>query len=117
MTNPDPDTSSPAIAYAHAPSVISEIRWVIAQSTNRAPNDHAEDRVFWLRKAALLDRIALNDDAAEVREAATNSARRLVEYDRDHGRLGHREQGLVTDEDRRAYVREQYHAWRHLPHV
>ncbi|MFI8913566.1 hypothetical protein ACIGW4_18405 [Streptomyces sp. NPDC053513] len=94
---------TPEEAYALAPSVISEVGWTAGTAADK-PFGKGLSREFWLRKAALLDRIALGDESERVRtdaaEMATAAARRL----------------MVTDDatvicDPRAYVRQQYERW------
>ncbi|WP_328438551.1 hypothetical protein OHA71_17950 [Streptomyces sp. NBC_00444] len=94
---------TPEEAYALAPSIISEIGWTADQAANK-PFGTRLPRDFWLRKAAVLDRIALQDesdgfhnDAADV---ATEAAHRLMDLDDIHGGC-----------DPRAYVRQQYAHW------
>lgn len=48
-------------AYALAPSIISEIGWTAARARAHL-HGQAIDREYWLRKAAVLDRIALSDE-------------------------------------------------------
>ncbi|MDF3140078.1 MULTISPECIES: hypothetical protein [unclassified Streptomyces] len=89
---------SPEEAYALAPSILSEIGWTGGQAANqpygRAPRD------FWLRKAALLDRIALQDVSDDAAEAATWEAERLMSLD---------DAGVICEP--RHYVRQQYAHW------
>src|SRR5690606_25916222 len=77
---------TPEEAYALAPSIIREIGWT-AQTAADKPFGQDLGREFWLRKAALLDRIALRDEedgvTGDAVEAATEAARRLIAYDRD----------------------------------
>lgn len=109
---------TPEEAYANAPSVIREIGWT-AQTAADKPFGEDLNRDYWLRKAALLDRIALLDaqdgirsDAAEV---ATEAARRLITYDRDgegdyHG-APYWPEHPAADADPRGYVRQEYAHW------
>ncbi|MFF9410019.1 hypothetical protein ACF1B0_31505 [Streptomyces anandii] len=109
---------TPEEAYALAPSIVREIGWT-AQTAADKPFGKDLDREFWLRKAALLDRIALRDeedgmpgDAAEV---ATEAARRLIDRDRDgegdyHGDPYWPEHPATTAQPR-AYVRQEYAHW------
>ncbi|MFJ9479992.1 hypothetical protein ACIRRI_34145 [Streptomyces mirabilis] len=115
-TTPNISSSAPDV-YAEAPSITREISWVARTSTDR-PLGQEADREFWLRKAALLDRIALAEAAtyappvsAEAASLAGNAARRLAEYDAAHSGLSPRGAELVTDTDHREYVREQYREW------
>jgi hypothetical protein len=100
-----PQPLTPHNAYALAASIVSEIGWTANEAASR-PFGQKLGREFWLRKAAVLDRIALVDgdegihsDAAEV---AADAARRLIELDRATG----------YDSDPRSYVRNAYAAWR-----
>ncbi|MEU3105286.1 hypothetical protein [Streptomyces griseoflavus] len=97
---------TPDQAYALAPSIISEIGWTAARARAHL-HGQPIDREYWLRKAAVLDRIALNDETAtrprtDATEVALNAALRLLEIDR-HGDESH--------PDPRGYVRQQYAAW------
>ncbi|MFE6478068.1 hypothetical protein [Streptomyces rochei] len=106
---------TPEEAYALAPSIIREIGWT-AQTAADKPLGETLSREFWLRKAALLDRIALseeedgvNDDAVE---AATEAARQLIAYDRDgegdyHG-TPYWPEHPATTANPRGYVRQEY---------
>ncbi|MFF8015533.1 hypothetical protein [Streptomyces sp. NPDC007929] len=94
------DWPTPEEAYSKAPSIVSEIGWT-ARTIATAECFTELDREFYLRKAALLDRIALMDEptpasglATETAEAAAVS---LLDMDQP---------GLICDP--RAYVRQQY---------
>ncbi|MEU8524263.1 hypothetical protein AB0C77_01500 [Streptomyces sp. NPDC048629] len=93
----------PEAAYALAPSIISEIGWTARSAADRPLYDTA-NREFWLRKAALLDRIALSDEPDSVTndaaDLATRAAHRLMELD-----------GAAVICDPRDYVRQQYAHW------
>ncbi|MEV8560758.1 hypothetical protein AB0478_30740 [Streptomyces sp. NPDC051917] len=93
----------PDEAYALAPSIISEIGWTARAAANR-PFYDGLNREFWLRKAALLDRIALSDEAdsatGDAADLATRAAQRLMELD-----------GTAVICAPRYYVRQQYAAW------
>ena len=92
-------------AYALAPSIISEIGWT-ADRARMHLHGRAVDRDYWLRKAALLDRMALDDETARIHtdaaEVAMNAALRLLEIDGEHSEA-------VTDP--RGYVRQAYAHW------
>ncbi|MDK1473286.1 hypothetical protein QNO07_07595 [Streptomyces sp. 549] len=94
---------APEAAYAAAPSIIREIGWT-ADAAAQRPFGTTLDREFWLRKAAVLDRIALtaerDDTSGDTADVATKAARRLMELD-NVGNLC----------DPRGYVRHQYAAW------
>ncbi|WP_328674546.1 hypothetical protein OG905_21045 [Streptomyces sp. NBC_00322] len=99
-----PETwQTPEEAYATAPCIPSEIGWTAYNAVGR-PTGALLGREFWLRKAAVLDRIALGDENGEAFgdacEAATEAARRLLDLDRAEG---------ITDP--RGYVRQQYALW------
>ncbi|MFJ3499798.1 hypothetical protein [Streptomyces sp. NPDC090135] len=94
---------APEQAYAIAPSIISEIGWVARTAAER-PFGTEMSREFWLRKAALLDRIALGDDIAppvsDATEDADRAARRLMDVD---------DAAAICDP--RHYVRQRYAHW------
>ncbi|MFD3324063.1 hypothetical protein [Streptomyces sp. NPDC058701] len=95
--------SGPEAFYATAPSVISEIGWTVRGARDCLHGVHV--REFWLRKAALLDRIALTDDDPVGGDAATcavEAARRLMEID-------HADDPRTADP--RGYVRQEYALW------
>ncbi|MGW0208537.1 hypothetical protein ACWDZ8_22950 [Streptomyces sp. NPDC003233] len=82
---------TPEQAYAAAPSITSETGWT-ARTVAHTPCGDALNREYWLRKVALLDRIALTDyfaegnsDRADVETcrhlAAVHAARHLMEMD------------------------------------
>ncbi|MGW3147264.1 hypothetical protein ACWDG1_21795 [Streptomyces sp. NPDC001177] len=102
---PEPEPGpTPEEAYALAPSIISEIGWAAHTAADR-PFYDGQNREFWLRKAALLDRIALTDEADSVTSSdaaalATRAAQRLMEMD-----------GTAVICEPRPYVRQQYAAW------
>ncbi|WP_405672452.1 hypothetical protein [Streptomyces canus] len=94
------DWPTPEQAYATAPSINSEIGWT-ARFLAEAVCFTELGREFYLRKAALLDRIALlgesdgfHDDDGETALAA---ALHLLDMDQP---------GVICDP--RAYVRQQY---------
>ncbi|GHG97421.1 hypothetical protein [Streptomyces lanatus] len=90
---------TPGDAYALAPSIVSEIGWTARTAADR-PFGARLPRDFWLRKAALLDRIALEDVGDEAAEAADQAAHRLMDLDDIHGSC-----------EPRHYVRQQYAHW------
>ncbi|MGW7464263.1 hypothetical protein ACWGJT_06030 [Streptomyces xantholiticus] len=98
---PEPEVwPTPDEAYALAPSIISEIGWTANEAIGR-PSFGWLDREFWLRKAAVLDRIALTDDApGDAGELAIDAARRVMELD-----------DQADASDPRGYVRQQYAHW------
>ncbi|MCD9144329.1 hypothetical protein [Streptomyces albireticuli] len=107
--------AEPTHAYANAPGITSEIVWVIRHSIPRLSDD---EREFWLRKAAVFDRMALAEAArfapevaAPAAEAAVQTARQLIEYDIAHNGLSLKAAEIVTAEDCLAYVRDEYAQW------
>ncbi|WP_406050674.1 hypothetical protein OG280_23995 [Streptomyces virginiae] len=110
---------APEAAYATAPSIISEIGW-----TFRGARDCLHGiavREFWLRKAALLDRIAVTDDDPAGGDPATlavEAARRLMEIDHATGLgpSGYANGPYTPDHpdsirEPRGYVRQEYALW------
>ncbi|MGW2044142.1 hypothetical protein ACWCPF_03115 [Streptomyces sp. NPDC001858] len=84
-------------AYATAPSIHSELDW-IARTLNDAECYTALKREYYVRKAAVLDRIALSEGAdRRDDDTAHVAAKFLVELDDAH-----------ADCEPRAYVRQQY---------
>ncbi|MEU4465676.1 hypothetical protein AB0G20_18485 [Streptomyces sp. NPDC024017] len=94
------DWPTPEQAYAKAPSIVSEIGWT-ARTIATAECFTELDRDFYLRKAALLDRIALMDEPQDLFSEATETAHAaavsLLDMDQP---------GVICDP--RAYVRQQY---------
>ncbi|MEU6535873.1 hypothetical protein [Streptomyces sp. NPDC047000] len=90
---------TPEEAYALAPSIVREIGWTADQAASK-PFGTALPRDFWLRKAALLDRIALHDVGDDTAEVATEAAERLMRLD---------DAAVICDP--RHYVRQQYAHW------
>lgn len=97
----DPESwPTPEQAYANAPSINSEIGWT-ARSLADAECYTELDREFYLRKAALLDRIALLDKPGTTDGDATDTAHAAAVFLLDMD-----QPGLICDP--RAYVRQQY---------
>ncbi|QCD56675.1 hypothetical protein [Streptomyces hawaiiensis] len=93
------DWPTPEQAYANAPSINSEIGWTARFLADSACFTEL-GRDFYLRKAALLDRIALLDELGTVgdaTQAADAAALYLLDIDQP---------GVICDP--RAYVRQQY---------
>ncbi|MFF1681580.1 hypothetical protein ACFVYG_36725 [Streptomyces sp. NPDC058256] len=91
---------TPEEAYALAPSIVREIGWT-AQTAADKPFGTRLPRDFWLRKAAVLDRIALQGKAdSDASEVATEAAARLMDMD---------DAAVICDP--RHYVRQQYAHW------
>ncbi|GAB7108236.1 hypothetical protein JCM4814A_65500 [Streptomyces phaeofaciens JCM 4814] len=88
---------TPEQAYADVPSILSEISWV-ARTLAATPCLAPLDREYYLRKAALLDRVALADpDDGDATAAAYAAAVQLLDVDPP---------AVICDP--RAYVRQQY---------
>lgn len=109
---PEPDPwPTPEEAYALAPSIIREIGWTAQTAADKLFGQDLE-REYWLRKAALLDRIALLDETEELygdaSEAALAAAACLL--DMDQARTG---SNVPTHAamDPRGYVRQEYAHW------
>ncbi|MGY1500780.1 hypothetical protein ACW4TU_30085 [Streptomyces sp. QTS52] len=112
---------TPEAAYAFAPSLVREIAWTArtARAVIDLPFNGDDCREYWLRKAALLDRIALHDEQAGITgdagTAATEAARRFVDHDRDNSG-GHPSGPIRAAYPRaaaqpRGYVRQEYAHW------
>ncbi|MFF7699566.1 hypothetical protein [Streptomyces lydicus] len=87
-------------AYADAPAIAYEQAW-----TERIANISSDelDRDWYLRHAALLDRIALRDEHDQLGTATEEAdATALMLLDMDQAPRGY---------DGRAYVRQQYALW------
>lgn len=99
---------TPEQAYKLAPSIISEIGWASRTLAGTACFTELE-REFYLRKAALLDRIALLDAPdSDAEEAASAAAAHLLDMDQIHT------DGDVPDHaamDPCGYVRQEYAHW------
>ncbi|MEV6167565.1 hypothetical protein AB0L99_04965 [Streptomyces sp. NPDC051954] len=96
---------TPEEAYALAPSIISEIGWT-ARTLATTQCYTEMDRDYYLRKAALLDRIALLDepDEPDGDTTATAEAAALHLLDMDHA-------PTHAANDPRGYVRQEYAHW------
>ncbi|MEU5985045.1 hypothetical protein [Streptomyces sp. NPDC047434] len=111
---------TPEQAYALAPSIVSEIGWTAQRAREALWPIHATDvREFWLRRAALLDRIALDDRTASIHtdapELALNAARKLLAVDRDgdgnYDGTPYGPEHPAAIADPRGYVRQEYALW------
>ncbi|WP_208882413.1 hypothetical protein [Streptomyces armeniacus] len=105
--------------YADAPSLLAEIDWLVDAALSGSFGRVLE-REFWLRKAAMDDRIALADErepgsgrATETAAEAEASAHRLAQFDQDHGSArGPVPPAEVKGASYRPYVRQEYALWR-----
>ncbi|MFD3946830.1 hypothetical protein [Streptomyces sp. NPDC058579] len=111
---------TPEQAYALAPSIVGEIGWTARRAREALwPIHSANVREFWLRKAALLDRIALDDRTAGIHtdapELALNAARKLLDVDRDgdgnYGGTPYWPDHPEATANPRGYVRQEYARW------
>ncbi|QIK07899.1 hypothetical protein G7Z12_19450 [Streptomyces sp. ID38640] len=91
---------SPDVAYAAAPSISSESDWATRTANEWA--DEGLDREWYLRHAAVLDRVALGDVPAPGFAADEADAAAVMLLDLDQA---------SRDYDPRAYVRQQYALW------
>lgn len=117
---PSESWPTPAQAYSKAPSIISEIGWTARRAREAVwPCGPTDLREFWLRKAAVFDRIALDDRTASVHtdadEIALTAALTLLNLDRDgegdyHGTPYWPEHPKALA-DPRGYVRQEYAHW------
>lgn len=121
--NRQSEVSEPEACYAGAPCIADEMSWVTEQEFSRTFTAGAA-REYWLRKAAALDRTALEETrtltpgtAAPAVRTAETAARRLVELDAADHRVSPRGADLSTGADHRAYVREAYRAWSLTQHA
>jgi len=130
VVNPDTgdgfDAPTPAEAYADAPDLRREMREVMELGAIRdgrrdgvvaepPPSDAAAaERVYLLRRAALMDRMAVEDPGSGARGAAARAAYELAQFDHRHpamtaGRYG--PLAIEFDPSQRPYVRQEYAAW------
>ncbi|MFD7049643.1 hypothetical protein ACFWBS_08350 [Streptomyces mirabilis] len=112
---------APEDAYATVPGITYEIAWTASTARTLTENQHGRDvdREYWLRKAALLDRIALEYEADGVHndtaEVAANAARQLIEVDQDGegdysgAPCGPEHPASLAHP--RGYVRQEYAVW------
>ncbi|GHI98202.1 hypothetical protein TPA0906_00680 [Streptomyces olivaceus] len=128
--NPDTgdgfDAPTPAEAYADAPDLRREMHDVMELGAVRdgrragmvtnppTPGAAAADRVFLLRRAALMDRMAVDDPGPGARGAAVRAAFELARLDRQHPQMTagpHGPYSIEFDPSQRPYVRQEYAAW------
>ncbi|WP_055590161.1 hypothetical protein [Peterkaempfera griseoplana] len=120
----------PHEAYADAPDLRCEMHQVLAIGAQRdgrqaagpvtgavtgPPVDAtAAERAWLLRRAALMDRMALDNPGPCPVAAAAETAEQLVLHDRRHPGLvagPHPPDAFALASDRRRYVRQEYAAW------
>lgn len=121
----DTSTPSPHQTYEHAPDLRRELHQVLALGAERdgrqarsvtgPPTDAAvAERAWLLRRAALMDRMALNDPSPGPVGAAVQTAEQLVLHDRLHPHLvagPNQPDAMGCDSSHRGYVRQEYTAW------
>ncbi|MBK3628857.1 hypothetical protein JHN59_29325 [Streptomyces sp. MBT49] len=104
---------APEDAYDLAPNILREIGWTArtARLVINQPFDGDDAREYFLRKAALLDRIALQSEQDGIHGDTTELAEAAALYliDTDHAR------STDTDADPRGYVRRAYARWARHP--
>ncbi|MER0447029.1 hypothetical protein ABR738_21090 [Streptomyces sp. Edi4] len=96
---------TPEDAYTGAPSILNEIAWIARTAAD--PESRSDlDREYFLRKAAVFDRIALSGDPDIPYGSDTETAHATALYlmDLDHA-------PVICDP--RTYVRQQYAQWAH----
>ncbi|MEU2779817.1 hypothetical protein ABZ646_45135 [Streptomyces sp. NPDC007162] len=117
--------SPPHEAYANAPDLRREMHRILALGAERDgrqagpvtghPVDAtAAERAWLLRRAALMDRMALDDPGPGPVAAAAETAEQLVLYDRRHPDLvvgPHHPDAITLAPSHRLYVRQEYAAW------
>lgn len=105
------DWPTPETAYKTAPSIISEIGWTTRTIANAECFTELE-REYYLRKAALLDRIALLDEPDHPHRdtVMTADAAAVLLLDTDKAGL-HPDTLTRAEAGPRRYVRRAYAAW------
>ncbi|WP_240499074.1 hypothetical protein [Streptomyces prasinus] len=129
VVNPDTgdgfDAPTPTEAYANAPNLRREMREVMELGAIRdgrrngvvaePPSDSAAaERVYLLRRAALMDRMAVEDPGPGARGAAARAAYELAQFDHRHPAMTagrHGPLAIEFDPSQRPYVRQEYAAW------
>ncbi|MEH0589816.1 hypothetical protein QA942_39625 [Streptomyces sp. B21-106] len=128
--NPDTgdgfDAPTPSEAYADAPDLRREMREVMELGAVRdgrragmvteppPPDAAATERVYLLRRAALMDRMAVEDPGPGARGAAVRTAFELAQFDHQHPAMTagrHGPYSIEFDPSQRPYVRQEYAAW------
>ncbi|MFE7987139.1 hypothetical protein [Streptomyces shenzhenensis] len=115
----------PHEAYANAPDLRREMHQVLALGAERdgrqagpgtgpLADAAAAERAWLLRRAALMDRMALDDPTPGPVAAAAETAGQLVLHDRRHPGLAagpHHPDAITLAPSHRLYVRQEYAAW------
>ncbi|MGW1199259.1 hypothetical protein ACWD4B_25985 [Streptomyces sp. NPDC002536] len=115
----------PHEAYANAPDLRCEMHQVLAAGAERdgrqagpvtgPPADAtAAERAWLLRRAALMDRMVLDDPGPGPVAAAAETAEQLVRHDRRHPDLvagPHQPDAITLAPGHGLYVRQEYAAW------
>ncbi|POX58880.1 hypothetical protein C3492_35715 [Streptomyces sp. Ru62] len=128
--NPDTgegfDAPTPAEAYAGAPELRREMHAVLELGAVRdgrragmvteppTADDTVAERVYLLRRAALMDRMAMDDPGPGARGAAARAAYQLAQFDHQHPAMTagpHAPRSSEFDVSQRPYVRQEYAAW------
>jgi hypothetical protein len=121
----DPDATAPPEipaedAYRFAPPLAEEVAWVTATAAylSDMPGDEPITREYWIRKAAALDRIALQVPGPDTEQAATEAADALNVHDAIHDTTA----GPIGPDmpiwkshahgNPRGYTRQEYPLWR-----
>jgi|GEM_PF-5803889 len=121
----DTSTPSPHQTYENAPDLRRELHQVLALEAERdgrqarsvtgPPADATVvERAWLLRRAALMDRMALNDPSPGPVGAAVQTGEQLVLHDRLHPHLvagPNQPDAIGPDFSHRSYVRQEYTAW------
>ncbi|MFD5543237.1 hypothetical protein ACFWIJ_36865 [Streptomyces sp. NPDC127079] len=116
---------APHEAYVNAPDLRREMHRILAlgaERDGRQPGPvtgHLVDattaeRAWLLRRAALMDRMALDDPGPGPVTAAADTAEQLVLYDRRHPDLvvgPYHPDAIPLAPSHRLYVRQEYAAW------
>ncbi|MFF3256488.1 hypothetical protein ACFYWP_37155 [Actinacidiphila glaucinigra] len=121
------DAPRPADAYADAPELRREMREVLALGAEHdscragavtgppaADAAAAAERVLLLRRAALMDRLAIDDPAPGAVGAARRTAQQFAQHDLRYPEQvagPHGPNSIEWDPSRRPYVRQEYAAW------